>query len=91
MFLGIVRGNITSTINHRFYDGKKLLLVDRCDETWKPTGKYIVAVDSVGAGLGERVLVLDEGTGARQVVGAPEAPVRSVIVGIVDSADVAAG
>lgn len=90
MFLGIVRGNITSTINHRFYDGKKLLLVDRCDETWKPTGKYIVAVDSVGAGLGERVLVLDEGTGARQVVGAPEAPVRSVIVGIVDSADVAA-
>ena len=88
MFLGIVRGNITSTINHRFYDGKKLLLVDRCDETWKPTGKYIVAVDSVGAGLGERVLVLDEGTGARQVVGAPEAPVRSVIVGIVDSADV---
>jgi len=90
MFLGIVRGNITSTINHRFYDGKKLLLVDRCDETWKPTGKYIVAVDSVGAGLGERVLVLDEGTGARQVVGAPEAPVRSVIVGIVDSADVVA-
>lgn len=88
MFLGIVRGNITSTINHRFYDGKKLLLVDRCDETWKPTGKYIVAVDSVGAGLGERVLVLDEGTGARQVVGTPEAPVRSVIVGIVDSADV---
>ncbi len=89
MFLGIVRGNITSTINHRFYDGKKLLIVDRCDELWNPNGKYIIAVDTVGAGVGERVLVLDEGNGARQIVGDPDAPLRSVIVGIVDSADVA--
>ena len=91
MFLGIVRGNIVSTINHRFYDRKKLLVVDRCDEHWRPTGKYSIAVDAVDAGPGQRVLVLDEGTGARQIVQDSDAPVRSVIVGIVDSADVADG
>jgi ethanolamine utilization protein EutN len=88
MFLGIVTGTIVSTINHRFYDGKKLLVVERCDESWRSTGKYIVAVDSVDAGVGERVLVLDEGTGARQIVDDATAPVRSIVVGIVDEAHV---
>lgn len=88
MFLGIVSGTVVSTINHPFYDGKKLLLVDRCDETWRRTGKYVLAIDSVDAGVGERVLVLDEGNGARQIVDDASAPVRSVVVGIVDHADV---
>jgi microcompartment protein CcmK/EutM len=48
------------------------------------TGDYLICVDAVGAGAGEVVLILDEGNGARQVVGAPEAPIRAVIVGIVD-------
>lgn len=84
MILGIVRGNIVSTINHRFYDNRKLLLVDRCDGHFEPTGKYLIAVDTVHAGAGDRVLVLDEGTGARQVLDDPTGPVRSVIVGIID-------
>jgi len=85
MFLGIVRGSIYSTINHPFYDGCKLLVVDRVDAEWNPTGKYLIAVDSVGAGVGQRVLILDEGNGARQVLRDPQGPVRSVIVGIVDA------
>ncbi len=88
MFLGIVRGNVVSTIRHAFYANKKLLLVARCDEQFRPTGKYVLAVDGVGAGTGQRVLVLDEGTGARQILGDPTAPVRSLIVGIVDDAAV---
>ncbi len=84
MILGIVRGNIVSTINHRFYDNRKLLVVDRCDARFEPTGKYLIAVDTVHAGAGDRVLVLDEGTGARQVLDDPTAPVRSVIVGVID-------
>ena len=44
----------------------------------------LIAVDSVGAGVGERVLVLDEGNGARQVLASADGPVQSVIVGIVD-------
>jgi len=88
VFLGVVTGNIVSTISHPFYVGKKLLIVDRCDEHWRSTGKYVIAVDSVDAGVGERVLVLDEGNGARQVLDDAEAPVRSVVVGIVDAATV---
>lgn len=85
MILGIVKGTIVSTINHPFYDNRKLLVVDRCDESWQPSGKYVVAIDTVDAGVGDRVLVLDEGNGARQVVDDSSGPVRSVIVGVVDA------
>jgi microcompartment protein CcmK/EutM len=84
MILGRVIGSITSTINHPFYDGKTLLVVERIDATGVPLADYLIAIDTVGAGAGERVLVLDEGNGARQVFASKDAPVRSVIVGIVD-------
>ena len=84
MILGIVTGTITSTINHPFYDGRRLLIVDRMNPDWTPTGKYLIAIDMGYAGVGDRVLVLDEGNGARQVLDDPTGPARSVIVGIVD-------
>ncbi len=84
MILGIVRGSMYSTINHPFYDKRRMLVVDRADAEWRPTGKYLIAIDVVDAGVGDRVLVLDEGNGARQVLDDPSGPVRSVIVGIVD-------
>ncbi|MEE8335317.1 MAG: EutN/CcmL family microcompartment protein, partial [Candidatus Neomarinimicrobiota bacterium] len=84
MILGKVCGSINSTINHKFYDNKKLLLVDRLSLRGKPTGKYILAVDSVGAGAGETVLVIDEGNSARQIMATDLAPIRSIIIGIVD-------
>ena len=88
MITGIVTGEIFSTINHRFYDGKKLLIVECTDEKGGLTGDYVVAVDVVDAGVGEPVLVLGEGNGARQVFGDSRAPVRSVIVGIIDDVSV---
>lgn len=87
MIIGQVAGEIVSTINHPDYDNRRLLIVDRLDESGAPTGGYLIAVAAVDAGVGQRVLVLDEGNGARQVLGRPEAPVRSVVVGIVDSVD----
>ncbi len=84
MILGRVAGEIHSTINHPFYDAKKLLVVERTDADGRATGDYLIAVDVVGAGPGERVLVLDEGNGARQVFASADAPVRSVVVGIID-------
>ncbi len=84
MIIGTVTGHIHSTIAHPFYGAKKLLLVEREDAGRRRTGSYLIAVDTVDAGIGERVLVLDEGNGARQVTGSADAPVRSVIVGIVD-------
>jgi len=88
MFLGQVAGEIVSTINHADYDNRRLLVVDRLDATGKPAGGYLIAVAAVEAGVGDRVLVLDEGNGARQVLANSKAPVRSVVVGVVDSVDV---
>ncbi len=84
MILGKVIGNIHSTINHPFYDGKKLLMVEKIEPNGKTASGYLVAVDRAGAGVGETVLILDEGNGARQVLESADGPVRSVIVGIVD-------
>ena len=88
MFVGQVAGEIVSTINHSDYDNRRLLVVDRLDPSGKPAGGYLVAVAAIEAGVGDRVLVLDEGTGARQILGNSQAPIRSVVVGIIDSVDV---
>jgi microcompartment protein CcmK/EutM len=85
MILSRVVGTITSTINHPFYDARKLLVVERTDAAGAPLSDYLIAIDTVDAGTGDRVLVLDEGNGARQVFASNNAPVRSVIVGIVDA------
>lgn len=84
MIIGKVAGEIYSTINHDFYNHKKLLVVDKLTLTGKPSGDYLIAVDSVGAGVGEKVLIVDEGNSARQVVDDPDAPIRSIIIGIID-------
>jgi microcompartment protein CcmK/EutM len=85
MIVGKVTGTIHSTINHPFYDARRLLVVEREDASGQPTGTYVVAIDRVDAGVGERVLVMEEGTGARQVLESANGPVRSLIVGIVDA------
>ncbi|MBI5158234.1 MAG: EutN/CcmL family microcompartment protein [Acidimicrobiia bacterium] len=84
MKLGRVAGTVVSTINHPIYDNRRLLMCDMLDAEGGDTGDYLICVDTVGAGAGEMVLILDEGNGARQVVAAPDAPIRAVIVGIVD-------
>jgi len=84
MILGRITGSVVSTIHHSIVDGKKLLLAERLDENGKPTGGYVIALDAIGAGMGETVLILDEGNGARQVLDDDNAPVRSMVVGIVD-------
>jgi microcompartment protein CcmK/EutM len=82
--IGRVAGTVVSTINSPVFDNRRLLQVDLLDLNGAPTGSYLIAVDAVDAGAGETVLVLDEGNSARQVLGAPDAPVRAVVVGIVD-------
>lgn len=85
MILGRVCGTVVSTIQHPFYKGRKQLIVRACTPDGAFDGdKYVVAVDLVGAGVGETVIVEDEGNSARQLMGVTNAPIRSVIVGIVD-------
>jgi microcompartment protein CcmK/EutM len=89
MIIGTVKGHIVSTINHPYYTGKKMLVVEKEDFAGKPGG-YLIAMDGgVNAGVGERVLVIDEGNSARQIVADAQAPLRSIIVGIVDRVDAA--
>ena len=93
MKLARVVGTVVSTINAPAFDDRTLLVCDLLDPSGHPTGGYMIAVDFVGAGAGETVLLLDEGTSARQVLSAPGAPIRTVVVGIVDevTGDQAAG
>lgn len=91
MKLARVVGTVVSTINVPVYDDRKLLLCDLLDPAGSPAGGYLIAVDTVGAGAGETVLLLDEGNSARQILAAPEAPIRTLVVGIVDHVELEAG
>jgi ethanolamine utilization protein EutN len=89
MYIGRVSGTVVATIKNELFEGRKLLVVDKLDLEGRPTTKYDIAVDMVQAGVGDRVLVLDEGNSARQVVDRePNGAIRAVIVGIVDDVTV---
>ncbi len=85
MILGRITGSVVSTIHHPIVEGRKLLVAERLDASGNVTGGYIIAFDAIGAGQGETVLILDEGSGARQILDDAQAPVRSIVVGIVDA------
>ncbi len=87
MILGRIIGSVVSIIHHPVVEGRKLLVAERLDASGQPTGGYIIGIDAIGAGQGETVLVLDEGNGARQILDDTDAPVRSLVVGIVDAVE----
>jgi microcompartment protein CcmK/EutM len=87
MFLAQVVGKIVATIKHDDLHGKKILIVRPLDLSLSPAGKTVLAVDSVDAGAGDVVLVADEGNAAAQVLKMERGPIRTVIVGVVDSID----
>ncbi len=84
MYIGKVSGNVVATVKHAAFNDRKLLIVDKLGENGEPSGGYDICVDMAQAGVGDKVLVLDEGNGARQVLNMKVAPIRAVIVGIVD-------
>jgi ethanolamine utilization protein EutN len=87
MFVAKVVGNVWATRKHPILKGKKMLLVQPIDEL-DGSGKGVVqmAIDSsTGAGIGDTVLILDEGSSCRQIIGEKRGPTRTIIAGIVDS------
>jgi len=88
MQLARVVGTVVATQKHRKFDGAKLLLVQPVSVHDEPRGPTLLAVDSVGAGVFERVLIVIEGRAAGDALGRKGAPVDAAIVGIVDSVDV---
>jgi ethanolamine utilization protein EutN len=84
MYIGKVIGTVVATIKISHLERRKLLLVDQLDLAGQETGYYDIAVDVAQAGPGDTVLVIDEGNGARQILGLDPGAVRAVIVGVVD-------
>ena len=82
MLRGIIRGNIVSTRKQEALVGSKFMEVELM-ENGELTGKYLIAVDSVGAGIGETVLITT-GSSARLALHNTNSPCDAVIVGIVD-------
>jgi ethanolamine utilization protein EutN len=89
MQLARVVGNVVATQKHPKFEGAKLLLVQPIGLDDKPRGTALLAVDSVGAGVHEKVLVVIEGRAAGEALGRKVAPVDAAIIGIVDSVDIA--
>jgi len=93
MFLAKVEGAVVATKKEASLNGRKLLLVrpqlvdDKDPTKFKPGSNTIVAVDNVGAGIGEMVMFC-QGSSARLSAGLRDCPVDAVIVGIVDTVDV---
>ena len=83
MKVGRVSGTVVSTVNIDILEGKRLLLCDLLDPTGQATG-YTIAIDVVDAGVGEIVLILDEGNSARQILGRDWGAIRAVVVGVID-------
>jgi microcompartment protein CcmK/EutM len=84
MKLARVIGNVVATRKDPSYTGHKLLIVQPVDEKGNDISESILSMDTVNAGPGDLVLVEQEGNAARQLLGNPEDPFHSVIVGVVD-------
>jgi len=87
MQIGRVIGTVVATQKHRKLDAAKLLLVQPLDLDGTPRGIPLLTIDSVGAGIGERVLVVIEGKAAGAALRRSAAPVDAAIIGIVDAVD----
>jgi ethanolamine utilization protein EutN len=87
MLLARIVGTVVATRKDERLVSSKLLVVRPIDPTGKPEGNYLVAVDTVNAGVGETVLIVS-GSSARMAAGLKDAPVDAAIVGVVDQIEV---
>jgi len=84
MFLAEVVGTVVSPVQIPVLDGKTLLLLRPITPDGRPNGKTRIGIDRAQAGVGDRVIVLDEGNSARQILGDPKAAIKTIVVGVVD-------
>ena len=87
MQIAMVVGTVVATKKHAALEGAKLLLVQPQTPEGEPRGPVLLAIDSVGAGIGERVLVVIEGKAAGDALGRKAAAVDAAVIGIVDVVD----
>ena len=83
-----VIGDIVSTVKNDRFTGKKIMIVQPLDLDNNPDGKAFLAIDTVQAGVNDRVLVLREGGSARIIFEDNEIPLQAVIVGVIDGIEI---
>lgn len=89
MIIGRVVGNVVASQKQASHEGKKILLVQPLDLEDQPTGDVFVALDAVDAGIGDRVLAVQEGFSAMTSVGHVESPIDAAVIGVIDLVEIA--
>ena len=89
MIIARVIDNIVATQKHKSHVGRKILLVQPLDLEGQDYGDPIVALDAVSAGIGDRVLVIQEGFSAMTSVGRPDSPIDASVIGVIDLVELA--
>ena len=84
MQLGIVVGHAVSTVKHPTLLGWRLLVVQSWTPDGQPDGEPLLAIDKLGCGLGDRVILSNDGQAAREMVGARNSPARWLVLGLCD-------
>lgn len=79
-----VIGNVTSTVKHPALNGWRMLVVQTLDHAGKPDGEPLIAIDNLGSGRGDRVMITSDGTSVREMMGTDNTPVRWAVLGIAD-------
>jgi microcompartment protein CcmK/EutM len=87
MILAKVIGQVIATQKDPSHEGKKILLIQALNLRNEPSGDPFVALDAVDAGIGDRVLAIQEGFSAMTAVGHTDAPIDAAIIGIVDAVE----
>jgi ethanolamine utilization protein EutN len=88
MILGRVVGEVVATRKHRSHEGRKLLMVQPTHPDGSDRSDPVLALDSVDAGVGDKVLVVQEGYAAMTAAGRPNSPIDMTIIGIVDEIEI---
>lgn len=89
MILGRVVDEVVASQKHASHEGRKLLVVQPINLDGSDRGEALVAIDSVDAGTGDRVLLVVDGFAAMTAVGRPQSPIDAAVIGIVEQVDLA--
>jgi ethanolamine utilization protein EutN len=90
MLIGKVIGEIVATRKHPSHEGQKILYVQIMNLDGSDRGNPVLAFDAVDAGVGDRVLVTQEGWSAMTSVGKPESPIDMAVIGVIDQVELTA-
>ncbi len=89
MIIARVVGNVIASHKQKSHEGKKILLIQPLDLAGQPMGDVVVALDSADAGVGDRVLAVQEGFSAMTSVGHTDSPIDAAVIGVIDLVELA--